>query len=745
VSASATAADIHEISAALHLGKRGALKRADRDSWPFSTQTVSGGAKRLYTLDLLPAEVREAVLRNRALRATTRATPAFRAGELVGRRIEIAEQVSEAVRRRGAAQGTAAGAGLAGAARARMEAKLDLLARLSTFAKARAIGICAAMAEFCDAYATGELDVPAEVRELVDVGLHPATLRRWRRDLKERGAAALAGGYGNRAGSGALDADPDLREFAVGLLTAKPHIDGAAMHEALCARFREQPMPSVRTVQRWLTRWKAANREALLAVANPDAWKGQYKSAFGNLDDGVERINQVWQLDSTPGDIQLQYGRYNIVGAIDIATRRLKLHVSKTSSADAVCSLLRKAILEWGVPEAVKIDNGRDYASKRVQRALTALDVEARFSQPFSPWEKGNIERSFRTFSHGLLELLPGFSGHNVAEAQTLRDADSFADRMFKKGGVTELRMTSADLQAFCDRWCSELYEHRPHGGLQDRTPFEVAAALRTPVRRIEDVRALDMLLAEAPDNDGLRVVGKKGVKLGGHWYIAADLVGLIRQPVRVLFDEADAGRVVVYHDGAFVCVAECPELIGVSRKEIALEARARQNREIAEKRAELRSIKRRANTSEVVAEILAKKRDDAAALTAFPSPNVVHLTPAIEAARDAAAALDAEPPALDALGPTTAAHFIEVAELIRNERADDDDNRTRFGRALRAMAAPELELEQRWLMGYRDSSEFRGNWTVFESFGAEAFGLGTEFNRLLPADAPYHLEQGTL
>jgi transposase InsO family protein len=583
------------------------------------------------------------------------------------------------------------------------------------------------------------------VRAFVAAGLHPATLRRWRRELKERGAAALAGNYGNRAGTGALDADPALRDFAIGLLTARPHIDGTAMHAAMGARFPEATLPSLRTVQRWLTRWKADNREALLAVANPDAWKGQYKAAFGALDEGVERINQIWQLDSTPGDIQLEDGRYNLVGAIDIATRRLKLHVARTSSADAVCSLLRRAILDWGVPEAVKIDNGRDYASRRVQRALTALEIDARFSQPFSPWEKGNIERAFRTFSHGLLELLPGFSGHNVAEAQALRDAESFADRMFKKGGTVELRMTAAELQNFCDRWCIDLYEHRPHAGLKNRTPFELAASLRTPVRRIEDLRALDLLLAEAPDNDGVRVVGKKGVKLGGHWFIAPELAGLIRQPVRVLFDEADAGRVVVYHQGAFACVAECPELLGVSRKEIAVEAGARQKRDIAEKRAELRALKRKAKSGDVVAEILDRKRAEAAALAAFPAPNVVHLTPAIEAARDAADALDRVGEVFDALGPTTPAHVAQVMEMVREERTNDDSGMGRFARALRAMANPDNDIEQQWLKGYRGSSEFNGNWTVFEYFGAEQMGLDTDFNRLLPDDAPFYANQGIL
>lgn len=737
--------DLQAIADALAVSKRAAEMRATKEGWGYETRAARGGQKRFYTIALLPTDIQAALQRQRALASASVQSPAFRQGQQLARQFVIADQVDAAVRQRSTDRGAAAAAGLTGKARARMEAKLEVLARLKTFAQVRATGICAAMAEFCDAYNTGRLDVPADVREHVDAGLHPATLRRWKRDLKERGPAALAGSYGNRAGSGALDSTPALRDFAIGLLIDKPHIDGTALHLALETRFNGASIPSKRTVQRWLTRWKADNAEAFLAVANPDAWKNRHKVAFGNLDDGIVRANQLWQLDSTPGDIQLEDGRHVLIGAIDLATRRFKLHVAKTSTAAAVCSLLRRTILDWGVPEAVKVDNGADYASRHVERVLTGLQVEPRFSAPFAPWEKGNIERAFRTFSHDLLELLPGYSGHNVAEAQALRAADSFAERLFKKGTAATLKMTAADLQLFCDRWCEDLYAHRGHDGLKGETPFQRAASLRDAVRRIGDVRALDLLLAEAPDNNGLRVVSKKGIKLEKNWYIAPELAVLVRQPVQVLFDEADAGRVVVYHEGAFVCVAECPELLGVSRKEIAIEARTRQNAAIAEKRQELKALKRKANTGDIAWEVLARKREQAEALAAFPAPNVVHLTPALDAAAEAAAALDREPSPLDALGPTTEAHVAEVMQLLRDERTADDTNVSRFGRALRAMAAPENQIEQQWLKGYRQSSEFQGNWMVFESFGAGTFGLGDEFNALLPADAPFHQEQGAL
>ena len=138
---------------------------------------------------------------------------------------------------------------------------------------------------------------------------------------------------------------------------------------------------------------------------------------------------------------------------------------SKNSTAEAVCQLLRRAILDWGVPDTVKMDNGRDYASERVAGVLVGLGIEARFSAPFSPWEKGQIERFFGTFSRHALELLPGYSGHNVVDAQAIRARKSFAEQLHSKKKVIEAKLTAAELQAFCDQWVDAYYMQEPNSG----------------------------------------------------------------------------------------------------------------------------------------------------------------------------------------------------------------------------------------------------------------------------------------
>lgn len=726
----AATVDIREIADALRLTKRSAERRAVKEGWGFEEVADRGGRRRRYPTASLPAVVQEAVRQHRAIKAAEAIakSPGFVAGKTLARKLGVAEAVDAAVEKRARESGTARAAARTGKAKQRIEAKLTLLAMLKEFAAARGLGICASMDAFCEAFAVGDLQVPVQVRQLVGPDLHPSTIRRWRRALKERGADALAGDYGNRKGSSVIESNQEMRELVIALIADKPHISAKMLLDALDARLGDRlEMPSQRAVQRFVSRWKSENAEAFLALTNPDAWKNQRMAAFGRMDENITRINQLWMLDSSPADLQLVDGRHSLVQVIDIATRRIAMRVTPTSTAEAVCQVLRRGILEWGVPEAVKVDNGRDYASRRVGLALNSLHIEAKFSAPFSPWEKAQVERGFRTFSHSLLELLPGYTGHNVAEAQAIRARESFADRLFKKNDVIEVRLTADELQLFCDRWCRDYYAHEAHAGLNGATPFERAAQLRGTVTVIDDVRALDLLLEEGE----VRTVGKKGLRLDRLTYIAPELSSVIGEQVLVRRDD-DLGRVLVYHQERFLCVAECPEVANVSRREIAIEAKARQAAAVQQKKRELKALSKKANTRELAWEILDRKAQLNASLVELPQPNVVHLTPALEAAKEAVEARDATPDPHE--WEITEAHVLQAAEMVREEQREDDTAETRFRRALSVlMKAPadRNDIEAHWCASYQRSPEFRGRWDMFEDFGAALMGLPAEFDRL--------------
>ena len=166
------------------------------------------------------------------------------------------------------------------------------------------------------------------------------------------------------------------------------------------------------------------------------------------------------------------------------------------------------------MPEAVRTDEGNDYTSCHVLGALADLEIEHLRCPPYSPERKPHIERFLGTLARELFAELPGFAGHDVAQAQALRARKSFAARRGENDAeVFGAALTAGELQARCDVWCEAVYGRRPHSGLGGASPFERVTSWQGPVRRIHDERALDALLAE-PAGSGWRVVCEKGIRL---------------------------------------------------------------------------------------------------------------------------------------------------------------------------------------------------------------------------------------
>jgi transposase InsO family protein len=579
---------------------------------------------------------------------------------------------------------------------------------------------------FATDYNTGRVAVPDWTRETVP-SLCAGSIRNWQKALDREGLARLAGNHGrHRLGTGKIDGNPQLSEFCLGMLKTYPHTHATHLLEAMRARFGEGSLPTLRAVQRWLSGWKAKNGQLFTAVKNPDAWRNKYMAAGGDALK-VTRLNERWEMDSTPGDVLLSDGkRHTIVGCIDVFSRRLILHVSRSSSSAAVAATMRKALLAWGVPDdELKTDNGTDYVSRHITQLCLGLDIRHTLCAPFSPWQKPFIERALGTFSHDLLELMHGFIGHSVAERKDVEARRSFAQRLLRQGEEPlELRMSPEELQEFCDRWAEDVYARKPHSGLGNKSPWQVAAEWPHPVRRIEDERALDVLLLPAPGGEGLRRVTKKGIRLDGAYYDHPLLGGLEGQDVLVRLDEADVGAIYVFGmDGPFVCRALCPEIAGVSRRDVAMGRKRRQQAVMAEGKKMLRDAARKANTKDIAQEILSSRRTEAARVQALPRAGESYATPALVEAGLAARATDAPMPlpreAQERLDSQVAALAMEMEQAKPAPELPE----TRFARALHlermAEAGQELDMElARWLRGYQGTPEYRGFRALYEDFG---------------------------
>ena len=106
---------------------------------------------------------------------------------------------------------------------------------------------------------------------------------------------------------------------------------------------------------------------------------------------------------------------------------------------------------------------------------LCDLEIDHRPCLPYRPDLKPHIERLIGTVSRDLFAFLPGFCGHDVAQAKALRDRTAFSerrgrkhDRKNEKGSpaVFSADLDAEDLQQRLDGWAEDIYARRRHGGL---------------------------------------------------------------------------------------------------------------------------------------------------------------------------------------------------------------------------------------------------------------------------------------
>jgi putative transposase len=603
------------------------------------------------------------------------------------------------------------------------DARARVLVQFQRFWQAFGGKVTPALRAFVAQWNAGKLELDQALREQFPI-LSWTTLRSWYVGVQEKGLAAITPREHARKGQFQALAG-EVGNAMLALLMDKPHLSAQAIYEALQTQF--QDLPSDRAFRRALAHWKQQNAQVFEAAINPDGWRNKYMSAAGSYSEGITRPNQKWEMDSTVGDLMLADGRrHHIVGVIDVYTRRRIFIVTRTSRANAIMSLIRLAILQWGVPESIKTDNGADYTAQPLETALLGLAVEHPLCAPFSPQEKPHIERGIGTLMHQLFELLDGFIGHSVADRKGIEARKGFAERILKDNSFTaELRMTPEQLQAQIDGYTKRL-DTKPRDYLQGRTPLQMTEghAIKTI-----DERALDVLLAPSAES-GLRKVGKKGIKISGGFYNAAQLGGLEGTQVQVKVDDANLGRCWVFDlDGQFICEALDYERLGINSAEVAAARRQQQAKVIKEQKRELRVAKKSFDTREAIAAINRTRTDQAveqstnvvAIQRAASAAQPEHTSPAIESIKQAAVPVVDEAQ-LEAAQAALAARLAQPAQV----RQLVDTPQLRYARWLKLKERTERNEalgadERNWFEGYQQGAEHGSMQRYFDAFGLTA------------------------
>jgi len=175
----------------------------------------------------------------------------------------------------------------------------------------------------------------------------------------------------------------------------------------------------------------------------------------------------------------------------------------------------RKGMLKFGKPDAIYVDNGKEYVSRWMRIGCARLGIRHIKTKPYSPESKGKIER---------------FNGR-VSE-------------FIREASLVKLE-SLAHLNRLYRAWLEESYQHDEHEGIGKLTPMQAFQRDEKFVRFVTPEECYDAFLHEET-----RLVDKTGCfSLHSVTYEAG--VAFIRKKVDVRFDPFDLSVVEVWYGGA--------------------------------------------------------------------------------------------------------------------------------------------------------------------------------------------------
>lgn len=326
----------------------------------------------------------------------------------------------------------------------------------------------------------------------------------------------------------------------------------AVVDEAITLR-RECPTRSVRTLIRIL---ELEGKIPEGSVRRSTLQRHLQKRGFGmkqvNLyrkeSPAARRFQKTHRCDLYQGDIK--YGPYLPIGPhgrmvqtylaawIDDATRYVVgAGFYANQKTDIIEDTLRQALMAFGQPQAIYVDNGKQYRSDWLRKACAKLGIQLLHAKAYHPEGKGKIERFNRSIDAFLAEC------------------------------ALEKPKTLGDLNASFRAWLDGTYHKDPHAGLSGMSP--------------ETAWRMDTRLVFFPDQDALREaflhtetrsVDKTGcISFNGTQYeVGRKLIG---RKVEVLYDPTWQEEVEIRH----------PDFPHFRAKKLTIGENCKQEKELSE------------------------------------------------------------------------------------------------------------------------------------------------------------------
>lgn len=241
----------------------------------------------------------------------------------------------------------------------------------------------------------------------------------------------------------------------------------------------------------------------------------------------AEAANQQWQGDICHGSAALHEGKMVkakwVCWQDDHSRQVMDLQAFPDERFPVIEASLKRAILKYGRPERILVDNGKVYSGHAFTLACSQLGIHKIHAAPYRPQTKGKIEKFFQFFRRRFLNEIEQLPPMELERLNQLAAA-----------------------------WL-DTYHERPHRGLQHLSPRDRFSPLSFRPVTLQ-------VLEESFWQWEVRKVSPQGQIdfYKGQYFVDVTLAG---QTVIVRYDPFDLSRIVIWRDGQKLTEATAAQL----------------------------------------------------------------------------------------------------------------------------------------------------------------------------------------
>ncbi len=199
---------------------------------------------------------------------------------------------------------------------------------------------------------------------------------------------------------------------------------------------------------------------------------------------------------------------------------------------------LKKAIIKFGKPQVLYLDNARVFSSHHLQRICGKLGIKISHTRPYRPQGRGKCERLFGTIKRSFLSEI-----HVLQKSQEL---------------------TLQDINSYLDAWIAQHYHEKVHSSTK-QAPFRRFQNDDAPLQHVDLEVLYDAFLYEEK-----RVVDKTGTISLNNVRYQVDL-GLVGKKITLRYDPFSPETLQVHFDDVRfkdATILDIPEHVDYQRQD---------------------------------------------------------------------------------------------------------------------------------------------------------------------------------